>query len=470
MASKPNKIEIYAYNVYFGDCFLMLFKYPDDTQKSVLIDFGSTGKGKHKKEGEAEIEANESDEMTKDTTGERLLKVAKDIQEKCERKLDVVVATHRHKDHIYGFGLKEAGKIIIDCQPSVVIQPWTEDPEDNRDLSKKKSLLNSDDFKADSVHNFAAMLHDMNAVAESIEAEAEHFGNKDNFAKTIDEKLKERIVFAANDNKIKNRAAVDNLAKMGKNHYVSFGYDKIDWETILPGVKVHILGPPTLEDSEKITSATTKSSEFWSLQAMTKNFWGVQAATSRITKSQSEDKKTLFDKDKIHDEKHRPANVRWFIRRLRALRANQLLEIVKFVDDAMNNTSVIMLFEAGDEKLLFPGDAQIENWQFALDAAKKDPQIRKLLNDTTVYKVGHHGSRNATPKSLWNSFKNKSEDKNKSGRLKTVISTMEGKHGESEDTVVPLPKMVREMKTHSHYHSTEEIEESFFDLIIIELN
>jgi len=197
---------------------------------------------------------------------------------------------------------------------------------------------------------------------------------------------------------------------------------------------------------------------------------GLQAATSQLTKSQIEDKKPLFSKNKVHDDKHRPANVRWFIRRLRELRANQLLEIVKFVDDAMNNTSVIMLFEAGNEKLLFPGDAQIENWQFALDAAKKDPLLQKLLNNTTVYKVGHHGSRNATPKSLWNNFKNKSDDKNKPGRLKTVISTMEGKHGESEDTAVPLPKMVREMKTHSHYHSTEEIEESFFDLIEIELN
>lgn len=470
MATKPNKIEIYAYNVFFGDCFLMLFKYPDNTQKSVLIDFGSTGKGKHKKEGETEIEIDESDEMKKDTTGERLLKVAKDIQEKCEGKLDVIVATHRHKDHIYGFGLKEAGKIIIDCKPSVVIQPWTEDPEDNRDLNKKKSLLASDDFKTNANYNFAVMLHDMNLVAESIEAEAENLGDKNNYAKTIDEKLKERIVFAANDNKIKNRAAVENLAKMGKNHYVYFGYDKINWETVLPGVKVHILGPPTLEDSAEITNAATQSAEFWSLQAVTKNFWSVQAATSRIVKSEGKDKNLLFSKNKVHDEKHRPANVRWFIRRLRELRANQLLEIVKFVDEAMNNTSVIMLFEAGREKLLFPGDAQIENWQFALGKAKKDAQLKKLLNETTVYKVGHHGSRNATPKSLWNSFKNKSEDKNKSGRLKTVISTMEGKHGESEDTAVPLPKMVKEMKTQSQYYSTEEIEESFYELIEIKLD
>jgi hypothetical protein len=314
------------------------------------------------------------------------------------------------------------------------------------------------------------MLHDMNLVAESIEAEAKNLGNKNKYAKTIDEKLKERIIFAANDNKIKNRAAVENLAKMGKNHYVHFGYDKINWETVLPGVKVHILGPPTLEDSQEITSATTQSAEFWSLQAITKNFWGVQAATSQVVKSDGESKKLLFNKNKVHDDKHRPANVRWFVRRLRALRANQLLEIVKFVDDAMNNTSVIMLFEAGNEKLLFPGDAQIENWQFALDKAKKDPSLQKLLSDTTVYKVGHHGSRNATPKSLWNNFRNKSADKNKSGRLKTIVSTMEGKHGKSEDTAVPLPKMVKEMKNHSHYHSTEEIEESFFELIEIELS
>ena len=63
-----------------------------------------------------------------------------------------------------------------------------------------------------------------------------------------------------------------------------------------------------------------------------------------------------------------------------------------------------MLFEAGGEKLLFPGDAQIENWQYALSK----PEVRALLKETTVYKVGHHGSRNATPKTLWKDFSKKS--------------------------------------------------------------
>jgi hypothetical protein len=36
----------------------------------------------------------------------------------------------------------------------------------------------------------------------------------------------------------------------------------------------------------------------------------------------------------------------------------------------MNNTSVILFFEVGSKKLLFPGDAQIENWSYALEDAR----------------------------------------------------------------------------------------------------
>ncbi len=468
MSNQPDKIELYSYNVYFGDCFLIIFKYDDGVQRSVLIDFGSMGKGKHKKDGESEV--NEIEEKNKDTTGQRLLKIAEHIKATSNGKLDIVVATHRHKDHIYGFGLKEAGKIIMDCHPTIVIQPWTENPDDNRDLNVKKSFLNQLDFKTEGSKNFAAMLNDMQFVAASIEAEIKNLSNTNKFTKTIDNQLTEQIIFAADDNQIKNRAAVDNLQKMGENHYVNFGYDKIDWETILPGVKVHVLGPPSLEQSDKITRATKTSDEFWSLQAMTKNFWATQAATSNLTKGHIEGKTLLFAKDKVLDEEFVPPNVRWFVRQLRSLRANQLLEIVRFVDNALNNTSVILLIEVGDEKLLFPGDAQIENWQYLLDQAKTDEKLRNLLRGTTLYKVGHHGSRNATPKSIWHGFEKKTEQGEKAEKMKTVISTMKGKHGKSEETEVPLPKMVEEMKAQTNYYSTEEIEEGFFELIEIILD
>jgi len=39
------------------------------------------------------------------------------------------------------------------------------------------------------------------------------------------------------------------------------------------------------------------------------------------------------------------------------------------LDHAMNNTSVIVLIQACDRRLLICGDAQIENWEYALTAA-----------------------------------------------------------------------------------------------------
>ena len=95
-----------------------------------------------------------------------------------------------------------------------------------------------------------------------------------------------------------------------------------------------------------------------------------------------------------------PGRDRWLVYRARNMQAEQLLQIVTELDDAMNNTSVILVFDMGGKRLLFPGDAQIENWQYAL----QNPANRQLLASVNLYKVGHHGSRNATPKSLWKLF------------------------------------------------------------------
>ena len=89
------------------------------------------------------------------------------------------------------------------------------------------------------------------------------------------------------------------------------------------------------------------------------------------------------------------------------------------MDDAMNNTSIILLFEVNGQSFLFPGDAQIENWEFTL----KQAALMKRLANVTFYKVGHHGSRNATPKSLWKNFANRGAE-GTPNRLRTVMSTM----------------------------------------------
>ncbi|HEX7312938.1 MAG TPA: hypothetical protein VF297_03410 [Pyrinomonadaceae bacterium] len=59
------------------------------------------------------------------------------------------------------------------------------------------------------------------------------------------------------------------------------------------------------------------------------------------------------------------------------------------IDAANNNTSVVFCLEWRGWKLLFPGDAEERSW--------KTMNKKGVLEPVHFLKVGHHGSRNATP-------------------------------------------------------------------------
>lgn len=455
---KPSKLRIRAYQVGFGDCFLLTFFYPQakkvtDKERHVLVDFGSTGMP----EG---IPA-----------GEQMKKVAKDIEEQCNKKskkLHIVVASHRHKDHISGFATTKDGKgtgnIIAGLKPALVVQPWTEKPDavDPKVKAPKKGAKGGKGLVAggegvagaqslNALH--VASLNSMHEISESMLAELRHLTDQ-KFKKQLGKGVTDQIAFLANDNGLPNRSAVENLAGMGKNVYVHHG-TALNLATLLPGVKVHVLGPPTLEQhAEIMKQKSSDRDEFWmlQLQAAARQFWGLQAATGGLIRDFAADETRLFQDAKITHSI--PSHARWFIRQLRAMRGSQMLGLVRILDQAMNNTSVILLFEVGGKKLLFPGDAQIENWEYALKRDKKADL--PLLKGVNLYKVGHHGSRNATPKTLWDIFENKSQEEGKTQRLKTVISTMPGKHGHKEsNTEVPRRSLVSALSSLSEYHTTE---------------
>jgi hypothetical protein len=67
-----------------------------------------------------------------------------------------------------------------------------------------------------------------------------------------------------------------------------------------------------------------------------------------------------------------------------------------YLDGDINNTSLVLAIELGlgGQVLLFPGDAQYGNW-VSWASTKRG---RDLLQRTVLYKVGHHGSHNATLK------------------------------------------------------------------------
>ncbi|MDQ3827727.1 MAG: hypothetical protein M3361_00185 [Candidatus Tectomicrobia bacterium] len=156
---------------------------------------------------------------------------------------------------------------------------------------------------------------------------------------------------------------------------------------------------------------------------------------------------------------------------MNAIRGDELLEIVRALDHAMNNTSLVLLFEIGSKKLLFSGDAQIENWTYALKAAPDSERIRAFLADVTVYKVGHHGSLNAAPKTLWNLFRHQGEEVTREDRLTTLLSTMAGKHGStSRGTEVPREKLVTALKSQSELYNTQQLKgEKFYEDITMEI-
>jgi hypothetical protein len=68
----------------------------------------------------------------------------------------------------------------------------------------------------------------------------------------------------------------------------------------------------------------------------------------------------------------------------------------------INNTSLVLAFEFKKSRkvLLFVGDAQRGNWISWTNGSWKDgPEtisVRDLMSRTVFYKVGHHGSHNAT--------------------------------------------------------------------------
>lgn len=413
---KPASIEIRAYQVGFGDCFLLSFLYPRQLRRDVLIDFGTTGLPR--RVGKSVKQAN------------HMLRVANHIAKVCGGQLTAVIATHRHADHISGFATDGpdggTGKVIADCKPKLVLQPWTEDPEAARDARKATA------HSVRSRKSVIAGLGAMHAVAAALE----QIGQAP--PRSLPAGMARQLAFLGMDN-IKNESAVKNLIAMGKRARAVFAHhgSNAGLRRLLPGVRVRVLGPPDLTQTESIRKMKRSDpDEFWQLMA---------------------GPRTLREVGVARREARVPVEARWFQRRLAAMTGEQLLQIVRVLDAQMNNTSLILLFEAGRKRLLFPGDAQLENWSWALQDAPDAARTRKLLAGVDVYKVGHHGSRNATPrKLLWDNFRKRGGPP--AGRMRSLLSWGPNKHGSSASkTEVPRRTLRDALVAQTQLTDTEEL-------------
>lgn len=411
-----------TYNVGFGDCMLLLLDYTDGVRRSMLFDFGTT-------------------KLPDSAPRDRMAHIAADIEEACRGKLNVLVATHRHADHISGFGDEDTGPMIESLTPDVVVQPWTEEPGLATDATAPRITSPLTDHRA-----LAATLLDMQAFAAGAAAEGARLYNRENATRSPHEVRRgigAGLQFLGETN-LTNRAAVKQLMSMGTRHiYAAFGNR---FDDLLPNVKIEVLGPPTLDQASDIArQARTNADEFWHLAGA----WGLASQTGDAA---GQDLGPLF----ADREEHIPRAAQWLVPRIHRAHAYEMMSLLRRMDQVLNNTSLILLLTLNEKTtLLFPGDAQIENWSYALFDADNHEDIVQRLSLTDLYKVGHHGSLNATPKTLWNGFANKDLEDDKPGRLITVLSTLSGHHGNSRRrTEVPRTTLVKELQAYSEYYST----------------
>jgi len=226
----PIEAVIFAYQVGFGDCFLLRFVYSDQSKKHILIDFGTTG-------------------LPHSVADNQMIIIANDIASKCAGTLDAIVATHRHADHISGFATKTNGKgsgdIIRALKPKVVLQPWTEDLSLATDATAPKALahpsLRAHSLGMQSMHTTAERILDQLTI------------NRSSFSTS----LADNIRFIGEDN-LANKSAIKNLSTMGsKKPIYTYHGGTSGLSSILPGVKTHVLGPPTLKQTDSIRNQDT---------------------------------------------------------------------------------------------------------------------------------------------------------------------------------------------------------------------
>lgn len=343
-AASGKAVRIRMYNVGFGDAFLVLIP-ANGKERRILFDCGS-------------IQAAKDQPMA--SVVERIIEDVTD--DDGVPRIDVVVATHRHKDHVSGFGNAQWN----DVEVKEVWMPWTEDPTDAegrriRDIQSALALaLNMSLAKP--VAGLTPVELDARNRAMDVVANALSLTNEKEM-KTLHSGFlgdPERRFLPA-------KPKPDNNGRVLKTE-------------VLPGVKIHVLGPSRERDVIRDMDPP-KGESFLRMRASLDTNTSLPPAPFAVEFRRDEyaGAGTFLptDRDKIK-------------------KAGSLTDLAVAValDKAVNGTSLMLMLEVAGTFFLFPGDAQWGTWQ----AAMQDPEWQQMLKNVSFYKIGHHGSHNATPR------------------------------------------------------------------------
>lgn len=385
-------VEVRMYNVGFGDAFRITVRRGGETWR-MLVDCGvhSHGAARPLKESVNNI----IDDLKQDCGG--------------TPHLDVVVATHHHRDHIRGFAQDDWAGVEVD-------EVWVPFVEDETDADAKELR----EAQTRTAHKLAMLIGDRQQKLAANQTEA---------------RLSLAKALAMADNSRGNARATNRLLGRGlgftkPTHNVRYLPDKDQSKNTISldkcGGVAHILGPP--RDAAMLKKMDPPKNAGW----LTLNLDDVVDAqvddddeddviqTNGKGPKATHDSKPekpwrLFNKDFVPaDLTVMPAELLEAKRKLRlsALTNDMgLLAAASVLEQSVNNTSLFFVLDVGGVRLLFPGDAQYGAWE----SVRNDPRSLDLISNVDFYKMGHHGSHNATPMSFIETQWNKKQPNEKPG-------------------------------------------------------
>jgi glyoxylase-like metal-dependent hydrolase (beta-lactamase superfamily II) len=366
-ASQKGVARVRVYRHGLGDCILVRLRRRDGSDYTILIDCGVA--------------------MATSDAVSQMRKVVADIAVVTKGKIDVLAVTHQHWDHVSGF--IDAGELFADLTIGELWLAWTEKEDD--DLARE---LREDHDKALSALALCTQALGASEAAENI------LGVLGTPA------AKGRRSTVAAFEKAKSLAPSANKVRCWLPQD-----DPVELDD--PDVRIFALGPPHDRKAIYKTLPSKSDPETFQHALQGKGFFplGVAQAvgigeerqqpfSTLVTIPMETARGMTFFQNYYWGspgaaEEWRQIDGAW-------LRAADDLALA--LQSATNNTSLVLAIELPDRDgvLLFAADAQVGNWLSWHDLSwtleSGDITGPELLAKTVFYKVGHHGSFNATLK------------------------------------------------------------------------
>jgi beta-lactamase superfamily II metal-dependent hydrolase len=365
-ASGPANIRVRMYRVGFGDFFLLTVPGKNGPAH-ILIDCGVHA---------ANIGSIDD--------------CVKDMMKETSNHLALVILTHYHADHMSGFASN-----YDDFAQFEVGAVW---------ITNRLDPSNPDSSK------FMAQL---TSVAQQLKMQLG--ARDDDAAVEAHHKVENALGVSENGGGGSNAKALKLLQGGFKNKPPVYYYQGGDTPTLpdeLEGmIAAELLGPSPKDSGGEFAASDNKTEQYLAalgdegvpdttgVRPFSDGKW-LAGAADYPAKTFDE-----FDAGAVaHPPKAKGDGASQLERILACMQPDSLAAAADKLDGTLNNQSLVVLFTCNGKKLLFVGDAQWGNWAYWLygkAVTGSDPGItdraKEILGSIDFYKVGHHGSTNATP-------------------------------------------------------------------------